>query len=96
MRCWRMRCRCICRCWSPKKKEKQLLSYEQIIALTSDAAETELNSAPEEYYNKLSEEWHMIDNVLANPSGRSPYNRDEPCIPYVRYRLTREKRCTDS
>ena len=95
---WRCRMRCwdIWRCWGPIKKWKELLSYEQIIALSSDDAVTELNSAPEEYYNKLFEEWHIANNLLMAPGGNTIYNRDEPCIPYVRYSWTRQKRCTDS
>lgn len=63
MRCWRMRCWDIWRCWGPKKKENQLLSYEEILELANASlaeAEAELNKYPEQYFDKFNSEWHMI------------------------------------
>lgn len=54
MRCWDIR-----RCWGPKKKEKRLLEYEELIALaTHTDVLNELNTYPEEYFNKYNSEWH--------------------------------------
>ena len=59
MRCWRMRCWDIWRCWGPKI---ELKSYEEILALADedlDEALTELNSHPKKYFDKFNSEWHM-------------------------------------
>lgn len=66
MRCWRMRCWDIWRCWGPKKKE--LLSYEELIALATREEEVapivnELNTAPLAYYNKYLAEGHLYEDV---------------------------------
>lgn len=41
------------------------LSYAEVMAL-SDTADrvAELNKAPVEYYDKFSEEWHIVNNHL--------------------------------
>jgi hypothetical protein len=60
MRCWKMRCWDIWRCWGPKIKLK---SYEEILALAdedSNEAIAELNSHPKQYFDKFNSEWHMI------------------------------------
>lgn len=88
MRCWKMRCWDIWRCWGPIKKWKELLSYEQIVALVCDDAVTELNTAPAEYYSKFSREWHLFNNSLSD-DGTAVRSRDEPTpsgiYPYILY-----------
>lgn len=88
MRCWRMRCWDIWRCWGPKKKEWKLLSYEEIVALTCDNAVTELNSAAAEYYDKFRREWHLFGNCLSD-DGTALRERNElsplGVYPYVIY-----------
>lgn len=88
MRCWKMRCWDIRRCWGPKKKEKQLMEYEEIVALTCDNAVTELNSAAVEYYDKFREEWHLFGGSLSD-DGTTLRLRDEPTpsggYPYISY-----------
>lgn len=87
---WRCRMRCwdIWRCWGPIKKWKELLSYEQIIALSSDDAVTELNSAAVEYYDKFRREWHLLGDCLSD-DGTAIRKRNEPwhfgLLPYIAY-----------
>ena len=45
-----------------KKKWPSLKSYEEITAMKSAEAETELNTYPTEYYNKFNSEWHIYTN----------------------------------
>lgn len=95
---WRCRMRCwdIWRCWGPIKKWKELLSYEQIIALSSDDAVTELNSAAAEYYDKFSREWHLLNDCLSD-DGTAIKERNEPSAPYIKYRnWTWAKRYSDA
>lgn len=74
MRCWRMRCWDIWRCWGPKKKE--LLSYEELTALVTreegvDPVVNELNTAPLAYYNKYLAEGHLYENVAEEFTSRA-------------------------
>lgn len=68
MRCWKMRCWDIRRCWGPKKKE--LLSYEELTALVTREEGVvpivnELNTAPLAYYNKYLAEGHLYEDVTS-------------------------------
>lgn len=68
MRCWRMRCWDIWRCWGPKKEEIELMEYEELVAITpSWEIKNELDKYPQEYYNKYLNEGHIyrssIDNI---------------------------------
>ncbi len=43
----------------------ELLSYEEIMALSdSQTRIDELNKAPVEYYEKFTEEWNIVGNLL--------------------------------
>ena len=66
MRCWKMRCWAIWRCWGPKKKS--LLTYEELMAFEDiDALIAELNSSPNWYYIELSEWSHLNDENYIIP-----------------------------
>ena len=51
--------------WGAVDAWPSLLTYEQLVALNNQSSiDTELNTYPEEYYNKFNNEWHIINYTM--------------------------------